>query len=185
MIDMWANLMASAAKKAKVEPRFVGILRELQGRQAELLEKMAFNRHAEFNRPLAHLEDAPALLEPVYVRQTLAHLFRNRKTAPDQAEIYAVVLDWIDRPGCAVIDVIVHLNDNIWSVDAANLNFVETRDSFDLEILSSLGLCRRVSDYYRSRFGHDIQVIYYHLSELGVRFFFACKDLKPEAPEAE
>jgi hypothetical protein len=43
---------------------------------------------------------------------------------------------------------------------------------FHLEILSSLGLCRRVNEYVNSKFGHEVQVVYYHITELGVRFFF-------------
>jgi len=182
MIDLWANLLASAAKHDKVEPRFIGILRELQGRQAQMFERMALNNSADFKRPLAQLEDASAILEPVFVRQTLGDLFRSRKTAPEPAEIYAKVLDWIDRPGCAVIDVVVYLNEKSWSLDVQQTGFVEPTDAFDLEILTSLGLCRRVNEYHRSRFGHDIQVIYYHVTELGVRFFFSCKNLQPEPP---
>jgi hypothetical protein len=43
MVDRWANLLMSAAKDLLVQPRFVGILEEMTGKQAECLERIAFN----------------------------------------------------------------------------------------------------------------------------------------------
>jgi hypothetical protein len=47
MVDRWASLLASAAQDVKVQPRFVGILEELSGAQAECLERVAFNKMEE------------------------------------------------------------------------------------------------------------------------------------------
>src|SRR4051812_14734047 len=43
MIEKWANLLASAAQEVPVQPRFVGVLAELAGSQAECLEHVAFS----------------------------------------------------------------------------------------------------------------------------------------------
>jgi Abortive infection alpha len=52
MIDRWASLLASAAlDQNKVAPRFVGILGELSGSQAVLLERIAFNSFSEVTHP--------------------------------------------------------------------------------------------------------------------------------------
>lgn len=185
MQDLWANLLASAASKANVEPRFVGILRELHGQQAEIFEQLALNRADEFTRPIAQLEDAPSILDPALVRQMLTQFFREASKAPDAAEIYAIITDWIDRPGCAIVDIITHKNDEMWSLKDEGSQFSGSKNELKLEILSSLGLCRRVSEFYRSRFGFEVQFIYYHISELGVRFFMACKNLQPEEVPAE
>lgn len=42
MIERWANLMASATNKQKVNPKFVGILSDLTTEQAKLLEEIFF-----------------------------------------------------------------------------------------------------------------------------------------------
>ncbi len=41
MLDKWAELLASASSGRQVEPRFVHILSELKGEQAEMLEQIA------------------------------------------------------------------------------------------------------------------------------------------------
>jgi hypothetical protein len=51
MIDRWSNLLASAARAVVVQPRFVGILEELAGAQAECLERIAFNKWTKFSFP--------------------------------------------------------------------------------------------------------------------------------------
>jgi hypothetical protein len=99
MIDMWSNLLAAAATNQKVEPRFIGILRELQGKQAKVFERLALNNAAEFERPLAHLEDAPSVLEPAWLRQSLTNLFSSKRTSPDIPEIYATLMGGLNGQG--------------------------------------------------------------------------------------
>jgi hypothetical protein len=41
MIDMWANLLASATGESSISPRVVGVLGELNGRQARLMIRIA------------------------------------------------------------------------------------------------------------------------------------------------
>ena len=170
MMDMWASLLASAATSSKVEPRFIGILKELHGKQAKLFEKIARNNFSELEYPLANLEDAPLTLEGTSIQQHLRDFFRLQKTCPDPGCIYATAVGWIDQPGAYLIDIIIHFRDETWSGLADDERDKDTE--FDLEILSSLGLCRRVNEYVNSRFGYEVQVVYYHLTELGVRFFF-------------
>src|SRR5271169_5661654 len=51
MLDRWANLLASASLKIAVQPRFVGILGELAGSQAQCIEHIAFNDFERFAYP--------------------------------------------------------------------------------------------------------------------------------------
>ncbi len=44
MIDMWANLLVSAATSKQVLPRYVGIIGELDGHQARLLHHIVFEK---------------------------------------------------------------------------------------------------------------------------------------------
>lgn len=113
MIDMWANLLATAATRGTVEPRFVGILREMHGRQAEAFEAVARNNAEEFERPLAQLEDSPAMLESAFLQQSLNAYFEDLTAAPDAAHLYAMIYGWIERPGAFVIDVIAHVKDQM------------------------------------------------------------------------
>src|SRR5262245_14313611 len=41
MVEMWTKLLVSAAKDMGVQPRYVGIMRELGGRQAQILHRLA------------------------------------------------------------------------------------------------------------------------------------------------
>lgn len=173
---LWANLLASAATKANVEPRFVGILKELHGRQALEFERLALNMSEGMPRPMAHLEDSPTVLEPAYVLQALANLFSDKKR-PEPPEVFASIVDWIDRPGCIIVDIIMYRTEEMWSFQDSD---VVKKSELDLEILCSLGLCKKINQFYRSKYGEDIQAIYYAVTELGVRFYFACKNVGPE-----
>jgi hypothetical protein len=71
MIERWAELLASASLSIAVQPRFVGILGELAGSQAETLEAVAFNNSGAYNYPAAGLEGAPfEFAEYAYARKT-------------------------------------------------------------------------------------------------------------------
>jgi hypothetical protein len=58
MILRWAELLASASQEIAVQPRFVGVLGELAGSQAECLEQLAFNHFDDFTFPDVEIEGA-------------------------------------------------------------------------------------------------------------------------------
>lgn len=179
MHERWANLLASAATRANVEPRYIGILREIHGRQATILERIGRNRADDFKRPIAQLQDSPALLDPALVRQQMRRMQKTQPILLDAGAIYAEILEWIDRPGCAVVDVLVHIDENSWSLDATD-RFTDFEHELDLEILCSLGLLRRHSEIFSFPRNTEVQIVYYHMTELGVQFFLACNNLAPE-----
>jgi hypothetical protein len=59
MIEMWANLLANSTKDNSVSPRYVGIVSELNSRQAQLLLQVAYRPAPlplSFHSPLSDLE---------------------------------------------------------------------------------------------------------------------------------
>jgi hypothetical protein len=179
MIDRWAHLLATASASGEVEPRFVGILGELNGKQAKALEIIAKNRWEWFARPVAQLIDADSQLDVVSVRKGLNDFSVGRQFSPVMNEIYDELQEWINRPGGAVVDILVfEKDDSTYSLDAS---WQREYSALDLDILASLGLLKRVNFFYNSKFKHEIQVIYYHMTELGVNFFLSCnRDIKTE-----
>jgi hypothetical protein len=186
MLDQWSNLLASATIPGKVEPRYVAILSELSGKQARLLERICRNGSEYLANWRALLEDACIFLESHAIRAALVGYFRERKTIPDVDEIYETVYEQLNYPGMAIVDIIVHYEEDSWSmhyVDASwSLSMSEAHPygkneyALDLEILTSLGMLRRANLFVYSRFKHEIQLIYYHVTELGVAMFNSCNN---------
>jgi Abortive infection alpha len=175
MVDKWANLLASASRDNKVEPRFVGILRELTGRQAALLEKVANNNNERYANHEALLEDAALTLDVNQTRRFINAMFRGRFTKPELSLLFQDITDELDRPGCAIMDIMIFVGDDMWSMDKQAAFAAGEVNELDMEILVSLGLSKRVQFYYVTKFGHDIEFVYYHITELGIRFFRACQ----------
>jgi hypothetical protein len=175
MIDRWADLLATASSTNDVEPRFIGILGEINGRQAKALDKIARNRWSEFEQPAQHLIDASAYLDIVSTRKYLNSLFAEKRFAPQVHDIQDEMLALLTMPGSAVIDIIAFDEDNsMWSLDSRYLLDLGALRDLDLEILSSLGLLKRVNFFYTSKFKQEFQVIYYHITELGIEFYLCC-----------
>jgi len=59
MIRRWADLLASASLGLQVQPRLVGVLGELTGNQALLLERIAYNHKQSVNWPYGSFADSP------------------------------------------------------------------------------------------------------------------------------
>ena len=178
MIDMWANLLASAASSDNVEPRFVGILRELHGRQAQAFERLVLNKNESVENLSRALEEVIFDLEPANIRQTIKGLFINKSEAPEIDDIYDVLTPVIDRPGSIAIDIIIEFGDDMWSFTQDQMQPDHVNLESNLEILASLGLCRNVFEHYTSPFDHDISIIYYKLTDMGLRFFSCCKGFR-------
>jgi Abortive infection alpha len=79
MIEKWANLLASAATSNSVEPRFISILKELQGRQAIIFEAMANNNVDIVRNGSLMLEDADCR-GINYIRVNLRGIFDQKNT---------------------------------------------------------------------------------------------------------
>jgi len=179
MQSRWANLLASAATKTNIQPRYMGILKELQGKQANLLDQIARNNAVTFDRPLAHLTDSPFFLEPIWAKRTVRSIFSADDFERDANFIHSEIVDWLDRPGCALIDIITFIDDEMFSLSDTDKTSEAERD-LDLGILESLGLLSRYNDVFELDDCLDVQIIYFYITELGVRFFFAVNNLEIE-----
>jgi hypothetical protein len=170
MMDKWSTLLASAATKEGVEPRFISILKELRGEQARLLERIANNNWDGYVYPRTALHDAPTNLYPKYLRG----IFHNAQlpgAKPDLTAIHESIMVHLNRPGCAVIDITQFYEDYSSSIPLSANSFNETDDGLDLDILATTGLCRRIDETFGT-FASDYvcDVIYYSITELGVKF---------------
>jgi hypothetical protein len=79
MIDRWANLLASASLKLSVQPRFVSILEELSGSQAECLEHVAFHDFEYFKFPRAMIVDMPNTTRDGTFKRLLFKILKQEK----------------------------------------------------------------------------------------------------------
>ncbi len=176
MIEKWANLLASATTETSVEPRFIGILRELNGRQAAVFEAMAKNNHEIFEKGVSLVEDAALFLDVNQMRKFISGIFLRKKFSPDTDTLYDDISSHLDIPGCAIIDIMISYQNKDWSLDPkATFMGQNNVNELDMEILVSLGLAKKVTFYYVSKFNHELDLSYYHITELGIRFFFACQ----------
>lgn len=179
LMDMWANLLASAATGDGVEPRLVGILKELRKPQAELLERIALNMcdQAETERKAAvGLANSSLDLTTAYVDEALRSSFNAMIEEPTVDQIYDLVLGKIDVPGCYIDDVILDVEEDSWSLGLDGDRADHNQLYIHVEILASLGLCRSTHITFETKFGHRLTVIYYSLTELGIRLLQACSD---------
>lgn len=175
MLDLWANLLASASTCASVEPRFVGILRELNGKQAQAFERLALNNSAEFDHPLDVLADTQYDLDHINIRQTVKELKNSISRVDD---LFDEISQLFDRPGAIAVDVIINYMKHTWSFDIDNIPDDPSEFQLNLDILESLGLCRYVTDQVVYNVNLEILVFYYHITNLGFNFFLSCQGKK-------
>lgn len=185
MIDRWANLLASAATKGTVEPRFVSILGELSGSQAFALERIAFNAYESKRYPARCFFDAPFDLgQEFWVSEEVDAFLKLRFRLFKDAERCGEILElFFERPGCllSLIDIFVDSDRHYqWSGKGSGLDgrYVPGEEQ-DRSILESLGLIRRGFFHLEHRMQRSskpisIRVVYHYLTELGVQFCAVC-----------
>jgi hypothetical protein len=186
MVDRWANLLASAAQELKVQPRFVGILEELAGSQAECLERVAFNRFAEVGFPAAEFADSCISFAEHNIREDFEADIRQNLTGEEQIEATVnAITRAFNRPG--VLLGVVFISDSrggFWDCyDAIAQSGIQ--DEENLSILESLGLIRYVviKTVVHAKRRFQVSVHYHHLTRLGVEFCEVCS--KPRLHELE
>jgi len=178
MIDRWANLLASAAQDVPVQPRFVGILGELAGSQAECLERIAFN-HADDELPRKDFELCPLTFSERDGIFNATALVQTLDSLDDLGVITNVLVQSFSSPG-AFLTLIYWENpdtDVIWEgydyVDAPGVNY-----ELDLSVLESLGLIRHVDLEVKFACKDStpavLRVFYYHLTRMGVDLCSVC-----------
>jgi Abortive infection alpha len=181
MVDRWANLLASAATDVKVQPRFVGILEEMSGRQAECLERVAFNRHEKFHFPATILADSCIEFAEHHIRDDFE--YEVQKTLTQESKIDDIcdkLVSAFNRPGVYLRVVFIFGGHGEMWEGYDVIARTGIHDESDFSILESLGLVREVVLRYttaaksRKRQTFEISVHYYHLTGLGVEFCEVC-----------
>lgn len=171
MIDMWANLLASAASDISVSPRFVGIIGELNGRQARLLRYIAVEKIG------IDPTQGSFAVQQQRVMNALNGMLRGRTTTGEIGDkiaalfsgngSYLTCLQIYDRPPSEGI--------RIWT---EKLREGESQlPEADLEVLASLGLLERVDihrEVERKKFDL-ISLHYYRMTYLADDFLEAVR----------
>ena len=180
MINRWANLLAAASLKLAVQPRFIGILGELAGTQAECLERMAFNRCSEFRYPSRILDDSVLDFAEYNLRKEFESDVRKLLKAEKHVKkTLERIIHVFNRPGVLLsLAVIAERPPGLWS-DYDSVAETGIRDEEDLSVLESLGLVRYVAIEFeivwkRQKRTLTVSISYHHLTALGVRFIEVC-----------
>jgi hypothetical protein len=190
MIERWANLLASAAQEVGIQPRFVGILDELAGTQAECLERLAFNRYLDSIFPDADFEDSFIEFAEYNIRRSFERAINASLSAdanPNSA--IEMTVRGFSRPGVSLaLTVINDLGGDMWEYDSVAETGI--REEADMSILESLGLVRYVVIEFnvplekrRIKKMFEVSAYYHHLTQLDVDFCKVCS--RPRVEELE
>ena len=154
MIDMWANLLASAADESSVPPRFIGIVGELNSRQARFLAYIAGSGpRYRSNRDEFVQHNVDQEVNEIIAR------YRSAADVRDRLRSYFYHADGIHL---AVLRVAT-LTD--WDWDKSGCR---ERRQTDLDILTSLGLLERINIFSERGRGEvsTISILYYSVTDL-------------------
>jgi hypothetical protein len=182
MIQRWAELLASASQDVAIQPRFVGILGELAGRQAACLETIAFNNYEKYEYPASDLDNCHFFFgEHEYRRIVKDRIFGLWDSHPDFDKVINRLAAQLNRPGVFPEVIMFHVQEpnKSYNYDPAIPGGRQRRES-DLAILESLGLVRRVGieldiELQSPNAGPIwVAVYYYHLTRLGVELCEVC-----------
>jgi len=175
MIELWANLLASAALGNQSSlPRYVTILSEINGRQAHLLQRIMLRGDESYVR------DAELLLDNLWSADQASLLLRLRQdhTSPDMNEIWATIADHLNADGVALETIIFNQGTDQWDNRPAErkghsqMSF--DRHKLDLDILESLNLIKDMTFKNMEFLGFEISVFFYTVTPLAVHMFAAC-----------
>jgi hypothetical protein len=176
MIDRWASLLASAAQTVRVQPRFVGILEEMTGQQAECLERLAFNRYKDFYFPSTIFGDS--FLEFAEYNMREVFKFEIRKVLTDESAVdvtFERIQSAFNRPGVALETALIGNSEGELWERCDSIVRTGLREDTDLSILESLGLIRFVvlkEDILlkRKALKCEVSAYYHYLTKFGVEF---------------
>ncbi|WP_206932630.1 Abi-alpha family protein, partial [Roseococcus thiosulfatophilus] len=170
MINLWANLLASAATDTKSNvPRYVSILADLNGDQARLLQKIityqgAIKEKLDVERIWDGLWGAD---QGSLISDLTRHV--KEKTAEN---IFNKLEECLRLPGIALEDIIIEQGEESWSGTTGM--FPISQHQRDLDILLSLNLVQDRSFKYVKFGKFEISVFFFCVSRLGLELFAAC-----------
>jgi hypothetical protein len=173
MIDLWANLLASACGQNSVPPRFVNIVGELNSHQANLFIEVV-------TKGLDVSEDDVFELIHIMRQKDLAGrlvtLFRKKKLSAD--DIYDEFMADLEGPCIALSDFWVndYARCRYYLLTEDEYKYIGDKIQAELQILASLGLLRetQLDDRHRSgRIDYEVTIRYFLVTGMGLEFFKA------------
>jgi hypothetical protein len=191
MIERWADLLASSsANPPSAHPRFVQILSELRGTEAQLLRHIALNNIGKATQPHIGIEQCSTMFSPLGVCDRLEHL--ETKLIIQDPAIQQVkrkreavnsfrrdTIAQLARPGLSLIFIsIMDRAGNMFIPIMEHQSFEDThaglKHNSSLEILHSLYLLERHNVAINSTLFDHACVSYVCLTALGAEFIKKC-----------
>jgi hypothetical protein len=164
MIEMWANLLASAAEEDAVSPRFVSILGEINSRQARTLAKLG---------PSDPNYSEQAIQMKMHSAELFLHRHMRPHTAPETILGEQLNKLFENDPKSGVYPIYGEILPDHMDVTGDKVRFVKRKRLSDIEkldyaILGSLGLVERLTLSRKCTYdGIDlVHVIYYRTTDL-------------------
>jgi hypothetical protein len=164
MIDMWAKLLASTATTSNVSPRFVGIIGELNSRQARLLVSLAGTKSI--------IEPPRSVSQQHNIETYVLDALKRADSADDARDAINAYLG--ELPGVSDVSVTFSANRPYGMPE-----FLDPGNA-DLAILASLGLLERISISLDTRLpdSGQISVRYYRITDLAEALLSATGSLR-------
>jgi len=189
MIEMWSQLLAGAAtRKAARNNRFVSIMEELNGRQANLLRSIITGGYSAGSIRLSQIHDGMFYVNQSGIKNTIESL----DSFSNLTEFGTELLKTLHVVGVAVEVVQVTDAASNEADDFVPDNRIYSDDKqLDFEILESLFLLKKIElkdiDKVHNSYRYKIDAFYYICTYLSLELFSACNPdwFLPERTESE
>jgi hypothetical protein len=170
MIEMWTNLLASAAMGAQNNvPRYVSILSEINGRQARIIQ----NIMTMGGKPKGKLH-GELLLDNLWPADEAGIMLRlkDEVTKATPKKIASVIKKYVNCYGVALSDIIIGKEEDQW--DFSRGFFPLDKNRVDIETLESLNLLKDATFENVPFQEYDVSVFFYRVTPLCIDMFAAC-----------
>jgi hypothetical protein len=179
LIDMWANLLASAAQNfSSYHSHFVSIISQLSAKQGEILKSIigtesAYECEVAKDNIITHFQGR-------HIRQSIEQTASELTEQTDKA-FFTAIERLFDRAGVEVVGISVeNIETRAFFSITPEYQVYADDDEVDYSILEAVGLIRRVDTEFFDVENWAISVVYYHLTDLGFHFSLACGLVRPD-----
>jgi hypothetical protein len=175
MIELWANLLASAATgNSGNVPRYVSILSEINSRQARLLQRIILA-----NNPRRERRGAERLLDDLWAADQAGILLRLRQdhSKADINGFASTIVDHLKIDGIALGAIVFNKGKEQWDSGGGGRKkgfFPIDKHRVDLDILESLNLLKECSFKNVEFLSFEVSVFFYRVTPLAVDMFASC-----------
>lgn len=185
MHDLWANLLASAAGSEVSQPRFIGVLKELNPTQAKLLQSISFKgplnleSWEECERKFIRLQNVETELDwAIFSYNIRASI---NKPDADCDTIFKDVLNEFKYAGALLWHFQIRFeNEN----QEKYFDRGQTISPLDLDVLQSLGLIQKFNGLINSNDQNSwVHIEYYIVTSLAHGFLWECTDWSVGKPQ--